>query len=120
MIGFVSPSLQPLVRLKLRVHGEEHEIEAIVDTGFGGYLTLPPGVIQSLEIAQLSEVVMRIADGSEVPVRTFLVETLLNETWSKTEVIETENTPLLGMSFLENHQITIEVRDGGAISIQSL
>ena len=120
MIGFVSPSLQPLVHLRLRVEGAVHEIEAVIDTGFTGFLTLPPNLIAELKIARLSEVVMKVADGSEVSLRTFRVETFLDDVWSDTEVIETENTPLLGMSFLENHQLTIEVRDGGAVSVQTL
>jgi predicted aspartyl protease len=47
--GEVNAYREAVVRLPVRSpRGREQAIEAIVDTGFNGYLTLPPDVIAEL------------------------------------------------------------------------
>ena len=47
--GIVSADYEPIIRLTLQdSNGQEHEREAVVDTGFTGWLTLPPNVIAGL------------------------------------------------------------------------
>ncbi len=44
--GVVTPDRLAVIRLTVRgPAGQEHEIEAILDTGFDGWLTLPPSLI---------------------------------------------------------------------------
>jgi len=46
--GIVTFQLEPLIRLTvLGERGKRINIEAVVDTGFNGDLSLPPDVIQS-------------------------------------------------------------------------
>ncbi len=47
--GVVMADRQALIRLTVRgPAGQEHEIEAIIDTGFDGWLSLPPSFIAPL------------------------------------------------------------------------
>jgi len=42
IIGFMNASLEAIVRLIVYgLDGQEREVEAIIDTGFTGFLTLP-------------------------------------------------------------------------------
>ena len=49
--GAVNAAYEPIVRLAVRgPSGQSREIEAIVDTGYNGYLTLPPSLALALEL----------------------------------------------------------------------
>jgi predicted aspartyl protease len=47
--GRVNAHREALVSLPLRgAQGEEHAIEAVIDTGYNGFLTLPPALIEQM------------------------------------------------------------------------
>lgn len=49
--GVVNARYEATIRLSVRdVHGQVQQIEAILDTGFSGSLTLPPATIHSLDL----------------------------------------------------------------------
>lgn len=55
-------------RIRLKVsgsNGQELEIEAIVDSGYTSYLTLPPDVITTLGLSWQTMDTAMLADGSE-------------------------------------------------------
>jgi predicted aspartyl protease len=61
--GAVNARLEATIRLPVRdAAGQDHEIEAIVDTGFTGSLTLPPVVIAGLGLAWRSRGQAFLAD----------------------------------------------------------
>ena len=52
IIGVVNGNLEAIIRLVVRgPNGQEDEIEAVIDTGFTGFLTLPPSLIVSPGLA---------------------------------------------------------------------
>jgi predicted aspartyl protease len=51
MIVGIVRTREPLIRLTIRGFGRrQQEIEAVVDTGYTGWLTLPPDVIAALNL----------------------------------------------------------------------
>ena len=49
--GVVNDALEATIRLTVRGPSRQEEsVEAVMDTGFDGYLTLPPAVIAALEL----------------------------------------------------------------------
>ena len=63
--GAVNARLQAVVRLRLRgPGGVEADTDALIDTGFTSYLTLPPAMIFQLGLARQSGGSARLADGS--------------------------------------------------------
>ena len=62
----VTASLEATVRLTVRsLEGPEREIEALIDTGFNGSLTLPPGVVAALGLPWRRCGRAMLADGSK-------------------------------------------------------
>ena len=54
--GFVNANYEPVVTLSLQgPSGNARDIEAVVDTGFNGFLTLPPPLVAELELTFQSE-----------------------------------------------------------------
>jgi predicted aspartyl protease len=51
MIVGIVQAREPLIRLTIRgFRGRQHEISAVVDSGYTGWLTLPPSVIAALNL----------------------------------------------------------------------
>ena len=64
--GTVSADREAIVSLRLRgSDGREQEIEAIIDTAFDGFLTLPHNVIETIGLSRLGTGRVLLADGSE-------------------------------------------------------
>jgi predicted aspartyl protease len=67
--GIVNANREAVLRLTLfDVKNLQHEISTIVDTGFNGYLTLPPDSIEALGLTWL-RVLLPILDGAAFSLR---------------------------------------------------
>lgn len=67
MTGTVNARHELLIRLPVRnAVGQEQEVEAVLDTGFSGSLTLPPAVIANLGLSWLSREDAILANGAVV------------------------------------------------------
>ncbi len=52
--GIVNFYLEPTTRLQLKGNkGQIQEVEAVIDTGFNGFITLPPTLIETLQLTQI-------------------------------------------------------------------
>ncbi len=66
MIRGVVTRHEGIVRLSVfGRRGQRETVEAVVDTGYDGFLTLPPTMIRELELEWLSNGHAVLADGSE-------------------------------------------------------
>ena len=64
--GVVTADRQAIIRLTVRgPAGQEHEIEAIIDTGFDGWLSLPSSLIALLGLVWRRRGRALLADGSD-------------------------------------------------------
>ena len=99
--------------------GETREIEAVIDTGYAGYLTLPSAVIAALGLSSIGLSYLTLADGSELPsdVCPAMVD------WdgqARTIVVDTlESEALVGMALLEGYDLNIRIAVGGRVTIES-
>src|ERR1700730_6210313 len=121
MIVGIVMAREPLVRLTIRGYrGRQQEIEAVVDTGYTGWLTLPPTVIRALNLRWRSFGRGTLADGS---VRFFDVYQAKVE-WDghvrPVFVDEFDATPLVGMALLRGHELKMQVRARGKVTIKRL
>lgn len=67
ILGTVNADREPVIRIAVRdCSGQELERTTIVDTGFTGWLTLPPDFITALGLPWKELGVAILADGSQV------------------------------------------------------
>ena len=64
--GVVNANYEPVISLSLQgPAGQKREIEAVVDTGFNGFLTLPPSLVSELGLPFRIRGAAMLANGSE-------------------------------------------------------
>jgi len=64
--GVVNGDLEATVRLLIRgPGGQEQEIDAVIDTGFNGFLTLSPALVRQLSLTHLGQSRALLANGQE-------------------------------------------------------
>ena len=95
------------------------EIEAVVDTGFNRFLTLPPGLIAELGLPFLGRSRVTLADGGEVTWNVHEVTALWDGTPRLVDAYEADATPLVGMALMESHDLSVQVREGGRVVIRA-
>jgi len=109
------------IRLKVRgSRGREQEVEAVVDTGFTGDLTLPPSVIVALGLRWQSLDRGTLADGSECLFDVFEAKVVWDRRTRRILVNEADADPLVGMALLSGYELNVEVRHRGKVTIQRL
>ena len=118
MTGRVNAYREAVVSLVVRGPANvAREIEAVVDTGFNGFLTLPASLIHELGLVWRRRGRAMLADGSDSLFDIYEGTVSWDNTWRRTAVDEAACDPLVGMSLLYGYQLNIQVADGGAVVI---
>ncbi len=118
--GVVNANLEAIVILPLRgPSGQTQEVEAVVDTGFNGYLTLPPMMMEDLELPVVGDGEAVLADGSEAAFDVYGVTVLWDGQPMYVETGAVGVDPLVGMALLDGHNLNIDIESGGRVVIQS-
>jgi clan AA aspartic protease len=116
--GTVNADYEAIVRLRIQSpSGHEYEVDAILDTGFNGFLTLPSALIGELGLIRLGRGRALLADDREELLNIYGVTVLWDGQPKHVEVDAVNCTPLLGMSLLKGHDLRIAVVDGGTVII---
>ena len=119
--GVVNAAYEAVIRLSLRGPlGQVREIDAVIDTGFNGFLTLPPALVAELGLPLLSHGRAALADGSTIAFDVWEVTALWDGMALSVEADEADTTPLVGMLLLDNHSLYVEVVNGGHVVIQAM
>jgi clan AA aspartic protease len=119
--GLVTAEREAIIALTVRgFGGQEEPIEAVIDTGFNGFLTLPPPLISGLALPFAGVTRAELGDGSEVDIDVFAATVLWDSHERAVLILGAEGGPLLGMSLLSGYRVTLEVKDGGAVMIEAL
>ena len=119
--GLVTADREAIIALSIRgFAGEEEFIEAVVDTGFNGFLTLPSATITNLGLPFVGVAPAELGDGSTVTANVFEAKAIWDNDEQSVLVLGAEGGPLVGMSLLFGYRLTIEVKDGGDATIEAL
>jgi clan AA aspartic protease len=100
--------------------GLKHEFEAIVDTGFSGWLTLPADTISALGLPWRAQRRGLLADGTEVVYRSYEAKLAWDGRTVTVRVSGVGSEPMIGMRLMIGHRILIENIDGGAVTIERM
>jgi clan AA aspartic protease len=95
-------------------------VEAIIDTGFNGFLTLSPALIAVLGLPWLCREQGELADGSVLTFDVYVATVDWNGQSKSVEVEAADAQPLLGMALMRGFELRIQVVPGGSVTIAGL
>ena len=93
------------------------EVEAVIDTGFNGYLTLSTERVTYLSLPTEAQTQATLADGTEVSLDMVYVQVQWGEEYRTIPSLVAEGDSLIGMSLLYGYNLSIDVVDGGRVSV---
>ena len=95
-------------------------MDAVIDTGFNGFLTLPTRRIASLTLTYAGSTRAVLGDGQEVSLDLFEATVLWDGQEREAAVLAAEGSALVGMALLSGYRVTLEVKGGGVVTIENL
>jgi len=121
VITGVVKSDEARIRLKVRGRrGRELEIDAVIDSGFTGMLTLPPALIAMLGLRWRSVERATLGDGSTCVFQVFIGKLNWDGNVRSILVAEADTDPLVGMRLLRGHELRMQIRARGKVTIKRL
>lgn len=121
MQGIVNANCEALVRLAVgSADGPKQMVEAVIDTGFTGYLALPKATISTLGLPWIFRDIGTLGDGSEVVFDMYRAAVIWDGNLQVVDVAASEADPLIGMRLLYGFKVEIDAVEGGAVMIQAL
>ena len=119
--GTVSASLQPWVTIEIMdSNGQFQSIEAVLDTGFNGLLTLPQNVIRRLGLTYDGRRNAFLANGDPITLNGWHGTILWQGRRSGIVVLQADGEPLLGMRLLYGNKVSLDVLEGGNVTVDEI
>ena len=117
----VNDAREAVVMLSLRgPSGQAQEIEAVVDTGYSGFLTLPTALVSELELPFAYIGRAFLANDDEVSFDVHDVTVIWDDQPRHIQADVTGSAPLMGMAMLDGYDLNIRVKSGGQVVIQPM
>ena len=121
MQGFVNQNCEAIIRVAVgSTNSRKQMVEAVIDTGFTGFLSLPQSIITSLGLPWYFRDVGTLGDGSEVIFEMYKATVIWDGRNKVIDVASSETEPLVGMSLLYGFNVQIEAVEGGTVTIEAL
>lgn len=98
--------------------GGGEEVEAVIDTGFDGELTLPKKTIRQLGYPYAGSAGGTLADGTEVQFDYHEGRALWHGHVRPVAVLAAEGQPLVGMALLRGSRLAVDAVPGGQVLIE--
>lgn len=119
--GIVNARYEMVIKVPVQNSaGQEQEVEAVLDSGFTGSLTLPPSLIASLNLPWRSRSSAILANGN-VEQFDIHVATIVWDCRPRPILIQAiDNIPLLGMALLRDYDLRARVTVGGSVQIEAV
>ena len=119
--GMVNADIEAVIQLVVvGPNRQQRTVDAVIDTGFSGDLTLSTAVIASLSLTWLGRELGILADGSTDLFDVYSAVVLWDGQPRSIEVEAADTQPLVGMNLLHRHSLHMEVVNGGPVQISSL
>jgi clan AA aspartic protease len=96
------------------------KLQATIDTGYNGQLTLPAEAISLLQLPFAGHRRGMLADGSIAILELYLAQVIWHDTIQEVLVTQTSGGSLIGMELLADCQLLIEVCENGIVRITQL
>jgi clan AA aspartic protease len=119
--GIVNEEFEPIISISLHdSEGNVYTQDAIVDTGFNGWLSLPPDLISQLNLKWKRRGRAILGDGSECVFNVYEAVLVWDGSFLTIPIDEADSEPLVGMSLMEGYQLMVQVFEGGHVELSKI
>ena len=118
--GKITVHQEAIIALEVSGLNQQERIEAVIDTGFTGYLTLPSVLIERIKLQQAGEQITILGDENRVVLKRYIAKVLWHGVERDVYVLQAEGGPLIGMSLLYGSRLILDVVAGGDVTIKAL
>lgn len=119
--GRVNESYEAVVTLNLvDATGQNREVEAIIDTGYNGYLTLPTALIEVMGLPWQGQNEVSLADGTSRVLDVYDGTVSWNGRERPVYVDAIDTEILVGMGLLRGYGLRMDVVRDGMVTIEAL
>jgi clan AA aspartic protease len=116
--GIVNADFEPIIALSIcSSDGKICTQDAIVDTGFNGWLSLPSDLIAELNLKWKRRGRAILGDGTECVFDVYEAVLVWDGNMLTIPIDEADSEPLVGMSLMEGYQLKIQVCEGGRVEL---
>lgn len=121
MQGIVDQNCEATIRLVVgNVDSQRQMIDAVIDTGFTGFLTLPSSVLADLNLRAYRREEGVLGDGSTCIFDVYRGLVIWDGELRRIDINESDTEPLVGMSLLYGYRMQLDAIEGGTVTIQAL
>jgi clan AA aspartic protease len=120
MQGYVNPAYEAVIPVVIRYNGKLKSVNAVIDTGFTGFLSLPPDIIAALELPWSYSDFATLGDGSETLFDIHKATVIWDGQLQDVEINSADTDPLLGMTMLRGYRLQVDNVQGGVVTIEAL
>ena len=121
MIAGIVQNLEGVVGVDVTGPGQHiQRIEAVIDTGYNGYLTLPGHYVNGLQLSFAGHRRGRLAVGTVILLEMYQAKVKWHGRQRDVLVSRTDGFPVLGMAMMEGSRLTMDIIDQGDVTIETL
>jgi clan AA aspartic protease len=120
MQGRVNQSCEATLSIAVKNNEITQMVEAVIDTGFSGFLTLPSDTISTLGLNWEGRDVATLGDGTFCAFEVYIGLVIWDGHYREIYINESETVPLVGMQLLRGYDLRIQAIEGGLVTIEAL
>ena len=120
MQGYVNTGYEAVISLVIKHDSRLKSINAVIDTGFTGFLSLPQSIIDELELSWSYSDFATLGDGSQTLFDVHDATIIWDGQFREIEINSADTDPLLGMKMLRGFRLQVDTIQGGLVTIEAL
>ena len=120
MYGSVNQSCEAILPVVVKNDTRTQLVDAVIDTGFSGFLTLPSSIIAVLDLTWKGRGIATLGDGSYCIFDVHIARVIWDGQYRTIDINKSETVPLIGMGLLRGYDLRIQAIEGGSVTIELL
>jgi clan AA aspartic protease len=121
MFGAVNDNCEAIIKVAVgRVDSPKIAVDALIDTGFTSFLSLPLSIITELDLTWHYRDVGTLGDGSEIVFELYKASVIWDGQNKLIDVVASDADPLVGMGLLYGFKLQVEAVEGGRVTIEAM
>lgn len=118
--GSVNQNCEAILPIVVKHNTRTELVDAVIDTGFSGLLTLPASLITVLGVSWKGRDIATLGDGIACIFEVYIAEVIWDGQYRTIDINESETVPLIGMRLLRGYDLHIQAIEGGTVKVEAL